>query len=383
MDGSYKKISLGLKIVITFHANGGNVTESSREISKGGAIGTLPVPTRSGYSFIGWFTDPSTGTEVGENTTFNSDDDLYAHWEVSHNYVASINSTKYESVQDAIDAVPTDNTKVIITILKDIDNENLIVRSNQNIEFDIGSYTISNTEGVIIDNSGIIEIKNGKIIRNGTNDQNRVIINNNGGTLNISGGEIKSNVYQIIRNYGTLNVINNENGGTFTISGGQVIGTKRQAIYNDGGTLLITGGVTLTNGSGATANRACVQNHNGTVTITGGTITSPSTSYPAVLNESTMTIIGGVITSNSQNGVNNTSNLTIGVKDGNISTVSPTITGKNYGLNNTSTFKFYDGTIKGRTASINGTIAEIEDNSTRVDDTEVISGNTYYTTHLE
>ena len=398
MDGSYKKISLGLKIIITFNPNQGTVNEPSREISRGTAIGPLPTPIRSGYDFVGWFTAASGGTEVLATTTFNNNDEIFAHWEEHHNYVAQIGSTKYEALQDAVDDVATDNNKVVITVLADIDNENIIVRSNQNIEFDIGSYTLSNTEGTIIDNYGTIEIKNGKIIRNGTNDQNRVIQNRSGGHITISGGEIKSINFQVIRNYGTMTItggkiwgttavdqgiINNENGSTLTISGGQVIGTKRQAIYNDGGTLTITGTVSLTNGSGITANRACVQNHRGTTTISGGTITSPATSYPAVLNESTMTIVGGTITSNSQNGVNNTSSLTIGIKDGNIDSSSPTIMGYTYGVNNTSTFKFYDGTIKGISNSINGSIAEMEDNSTRVDDTETISGNTYHITYLQ
>ena len=167
------------------------------------------------------------------------------------------------------------------------------------------------------------------------------------------------------------------------ISGGEVIATKRQAIYNDGGTLTITGNPYLTCGNGATPTRASVQNHKGITTISGGTITSPSASFPAVLNEATMTITGGTIKSTGQNGVNNTSTLIVGVKDGNIDASSPSITGAVYGLNNTNIFKFYDGTIRGVTASINGTITEIEDNSTRVDGTETISGTTYQTTHLE
>lgn len=398
MENSYKKVVLGVPVIVTFNPNGGTVTEGTREVDIGSEIGILPIPTRNGFDFMGWFTDPDYGTEVLSDTIINSAITLYAHWEVSHVYVANVNGTDYEVLQDAVNTVPTNNTKVVITILHDIDNENIVVRNNQKIEFDIGSYTISNTSGIIIDNSGTIEIKNGKLIRNGANDQKRVIYNRSSGNVTISGGEIKSNAHQAIQNYGTLNitggkiwvatsvdqgVINNENNGILNVSGGEIVGTKRQAIYNDGGTLTISGNPTLSNGYSATANRACVQNHRGTTTISGGTITSPSTSYPAVLNESTMTITGGTITSSAQNGVNNTSNLTIGVKDGNINTSAPTIRGTTYGVKNTSTFKYYDGTIKGVSASINGTVTEIEDNSTRVDGTEVIDNVTYQTAHLE
>ncbi len=398
MDGLYKKISLGLKITITFNPNGGSVTEASREIAKGGVIGTLPTPTRSGFDCVGWFTDPNAGTEITASTTFNNDDEIYAHWEVHYHYVADINGTKYSTLQDAVDDVATDNVKVTITILDDINNENITISSGKNIELDIGSYTISNETGIIFDNSGTLEIKNGKILRNGTNDQNRVIQNERTGHLIISGGDIKSNIFQVIRNYGTLTItggkiwaativdqgiINNENNATMTISGGEVIGTKRQAIYNDGGRLTISGNPSLTNGSGTTPTRACVQNHKGTTTISGGSITTPASSYPAVLNESTMTITGGTITAPSQNGVNNTSSLTIGIKDGTIDTIVPSITAGGYGVNSTGTFKFYDGTIRGVTGSINGTVTEIETGSTRVDATEVINNTTYNTTHLE
>ncbi len=397
-DGTYKKISLGQKITITFNANGGSVDEPYREISPGNTIGTLPTPTRIGFNCIGWFTDPENGTEITASTVFNTDDEIFAHWEVYHHYVADINGTKYELLQDAVDAVATDNVKVTITILDNIVDENIVVASGKNIELDIGNYSISSTSGNLFDNSGTLEIKNGILLRNGANDQNRVIQNERSGRLIISGGDIKSNIYQVIRNYGNLTItggkiwaaagvdqglINNENNATMVISGGEVIATKRQAIYNDGGTLTITGNPYLTCGNGATPTRASVQNHKGITTISGGTITSPSASFPAVLNEATMTITGGTIKSTGQNGVNNTSTLIVGVKDGNIDASSPSITGAVYGLNNTNIFKFYDGTIRGVTASINGTITEIEDNSTRVDGTETISGTTYQTTHLE
>ena len=398
MDGSYKKISLGLKITITFNANGGNVNEASREIGRGNQIGSLPVPYRVGYDFDGWYTEANGGTEVLSTTVFNNDDEIFAHWIEALIYVAEIDGTQYETLQDAVDAVDRDNVKKVINILKNVENESITILSNKNIELDIGSHTITATSGTMFDNYGTLAIKNGTILRNGSNDQNRVIQNRNTGTLIISGGDIKSNVYQVIRNYGTATItggkiwattnvdqgiINNENGGRLTISGGQVIGTLRQAIYNDGGTLTITGNVSLTNGSGVTTNRACVQNHRGTTTISGGTITSPATNYPAVLNETTMTITGGNIKSTAQNGVNNTGTLTIGQKDGNINTSSPSISGIINGLNNTGTFKFYDGTIRGITNSINGNVSEIEDNSTRVDDTELFEGTTYQRTYLQ
>ena len=95
-----------------------------------------------------------------------------------------------------------------------------------------------------------------------------------------------------------------------------------------------------------------------------------------------MEILGGTIISINQQAVSNAGTLTIGTKDGNISITTPDLRGATYGVTNTNTFKFYDGVIKGITGSISGNINEIETGSTRVDTSEVISGNTYHKTYL-
>lgn len=70
---------------ILFDVNGGDfVPETSRTAICGQEIGTLPIPTRDYYQFIGWYTDPLEKTEetkVSETTIFNEDTTIYAHWE--------------------------------------------------------------------------------------------------------------------------------------------------------------------------------------------------------------------------------------------------------------------------------------------------------------
>ena len=48
-------------------------------------INDIPVPTREGYNFIGWFTDPVSGEKITSSTkiTNKNNHELYAHWEVS------------------------------------------------------------------------------------------------------------------------------------------------------------------------------------------------------------------------------------------------------------------------------------------------------------
>lgn len=63
--------------VVTFDYAGGNGTETSRIVTKGGKVGELPVPTRAGFEFVGWFdgeNEVTADTEVNANTT------LIAKW---------------------------------------------------------------------------------------------------------------------------------------------------------------------------------------------------------------------------------------------------------------------------------------------------------------
>ena len=68
-------------VTVTFDANSGFVSETSRRCEVGKAIGALPTPTRNGYTFAGWYTSPTGGTKI-EKTTRIPDEDTtyYAHW---------------------------------------------------------------------------------------------------------------------------------------------------------------------------------------------------------------------------------------------------------------------------------------------------------------
>ena len=188
-------------------------------------------------------------------------------------------------------------------------------------------------------------------------------------------------------------ILNNNAGATLNMSGGTIIasipGSKRQAVYNKG-TVNISGTAVLTS---ASLDRATVQNdQNGAkINISGGTITSTNESCQrgAVqnINKATVTITGGTIISNSLNSaagaVQNDGELIIGTKDGSINSTSPDLRGETYAVNNSRTFRFYDGVLRGLTNSINGSVTEIDPSGSRVDTTENIGGWTYYKTYLQ
>ena len=67
------------EVTVTFDANGGSVTPSSTT-TKGGKLESLPTPTRSGYDFLGWYTEETGGDKVTTGTVFTKDSTIYAQW---------------------------------------------------------------------------------------------------------------------------------------------------------------------------------------------------------------------------------------------------------------------------------------------------------------
>ena len=67
---------------VTFDANGGTVSPTSRDVSKGEEVGSLPLPTRSGFTFNGWYTAKSGGRKLTTFETVNENVTFYAQWTV-------------------------------------------------------------------------------------------------------------------------------------------------------------------------------------------------------------------------------------------------------------------------------------------------------------
>ena len=80
---------------VLFDPNGGTVTPTSKDITKGSAYGELPTPIRDGYIFAGWFTDDAEPEEIKSTTivTKTGSHTLYARWATA--------STKYTITYDA------------------------------------------------------------------------------------------------------------------------------------------------------------------------------------------------------------------------------------------------------------------------------------------
>lgn len=69
-------------ITVTFNANGGSVAKGNKTVTYNATYGELPTPTRTGYTFNGWYTSANGGNKVDANTkvTITGNQTLYAHW---------------------------------------------------------------------------------------------------------------------------------------------------------------------------------------------------------------------------------------------------------------------------------------------------------------
>ena len=77
---TYKTLSLGRTITVTFDPNGGTVDIPSIEIAEGATIDDFPTVTKDGQYHIGWYTDLIAGDLVTFDYIFNDDITLHARW---------------------------------------------------------------------------------------------------------------------------------------------------------------------------------------------------------------------------------------------------------------------------------------------------------------
>lgn len=87
--GKYGNITIEPKwtansYTLSFDANktGAQVSPSSKAVTFDSVAGDLPVPTLTAYSFDGWFTAATNGTQVTKDTVYKTADNstVYAHW---------------------------------------------------------------------------------------------------------------------------------------------------------------------------------------------------------------------------------------------------------------------------------------------------------------
>ncbi len=84
-------------VQVNFNADGGTVSETSREVQINTAMGSLPVPTRTGYLFDGWYNGT---TRVTADSTFASDVTLTAQWREQTQEIHTVSFVDDDDVLD-------------------------------------------------------------------------------------------------------------------------------------------------------------------------------------------------------------------------------------------------------------------------------------------
>jgi len=99
------------KYTVTFNPNGGDVGTASKDVTYALTYGELPTPTRNGYTFNGWFTEESGGTQITSDTTVSitAAQTLYAQWTIN-DYTLSFDGNGVDNPADVGYQVVSDGT---------------------------------------------------------------------------------------------------------------------------------------------------------------------------------------------------------------------------------------------------------------------------------
>ncbi len=77
-------ILFGTKVTVSFDPQGGKPIPFPRDFTVGSTYGTLPVVTKSLFSFLGWYTEPNGGDKITEDSIVSNTKNhtLFARWDL-------------------------------------------------------------------------------------------------------------------------------------------------------------------------------------------------------------------------------------------------------------------------------------------------------------
>lgn len=128
------------RIEVVFDATGGNVDKEYKVVLPDEPYFTLPIPTREGYSFLGWYTQEQGGEKIEYSTIVSENEShtLYAHW---------------EDIKQPGDSGK--KTSVIITT----DDTPKIVATDMDTVFEYDSVNFTQLNRDLINEGGIVEFQ--------------------------------------------------------------------------------------------------------------------------------------------------------------------------------------------------------------------------------
>ena len=144
---------------VNFNGNGGTPSSSSKSVTYDATYGTLPSASRTGYTFVGWFTDATNGTQINPSTKvqITATQTLYAHWTANNYRITLDNQSATTPGTASVDVTYDSNVNLTIGITPP-------TKTNYTFE---GYYTAVNGGGTMrIDKNGAWQAATG-FIENG------------------------------------------------------------------------------------------------------------------------------------------------------------------------------------------------------------------------
>ncbi len=212
-------------------------------------------------------------------------DDGEGHYGVKEgSFIAQIGGVKYESIADAIAAVPTDGTETTIKVLENVDlTAALTIVNTKNVVIDLNGKTIKNDASKTL--SQLITV-NGKLAINDSSEPSTGVIKNT------------ANGKYVIKTGTTASVLTLNNGTVETTTG-----NSNGAVYGTSGSFVMTGGKIIAAGTGVTSKNVTISSGEITATagqalcaagtISGGTFTSANNNAVYANQSGTLEITGG------------------------------------------------------------------------------------------
>ena len=119
--------------MVTFNSDGGNISElATKSVTFDSPYGKLPTPSRTGYTFLGWFTDKNESITEESIVITPDNHTLYAHW-------TEIPTPKpFSSSESSSSEVPTKLVEIVFSS-KDMTQEEIekFIRKYTDADVDI------------------------------------------------------------------------------------------------------------------------------------------------------------------------------------------------------------------------------------------------------
>ncbi len=286
-NSSYKYVKIEPAYKVSFDANGGSGAPESAFVNSERKLPSLPVPTKDGAVFRGWYMGEE---KVTTDTVFTQDTTVVAKWteKISVSYLDA------EGKQQTCDAIPLDSelTELAegwyvvesdievskrITVSGDV---HLILADGKTLKAEQGGINVGEGNGLTI-YSQSLGTNMGSLIAKSTSISDAGIggnYNQISGTITINGGNITATACSDAGFYGAAGIGGGalKSAGTITINGGNVIATAGP------------GAAGIGQGCGSSVS-------NGTTVINGGTVRATGNEWGQGLGGEVITINGGSV----------------------------------------------------------------------------------------